>query len=112
MSVGHWPSRDICLELYPATISEEKIVPRFSNKTSWQSNQILNHYLVSNMAPVGRIDTDVKETEYAGDDAFAGRPRHGILATSDRREEAMGRNLEALPKGYFHSVRFIGSYCV
>lgn len=32
--------------------------------------------------------------------------------TTDRRAEAMGRDLEQLPPGYFYSARFIGSYCV
>lgn len=32
--------------------------------------------------------------------------------TSDRREQAMGKDVEQLPPGYFRSVRFIGSYCV
>lgn len=48
-------------------------------------------------------------------------PEHGnhdhqkespVLVTADRREEAMGRDVEALPSGYFRSARFIGSYCV
>lgn len=32
--------------------------------------------------------------------------------TTDRRAEAMGRDVEQLPPGYFYSSRFIGSYCV
>lgn len=32
--------------------------------------------------------------------------------TTDRRAEAMGRDVEELPSGYFYSARFIGSYCV
>ena len=31
---------------------------------------------------------------------------------TDRRPEAMGKDVEELPPGYFYSARFIGSYCV
>lgn len=37
---------------------------------------------------------------------------HPDEVTTDRRAEAMGRDLEQLPPGYFYSARFIGSYCV
>lgn len=36
--------------------------------------------------------------------------QNGVV--SDRRPEAMGRDVQELPSGYFYSAHFIGSYCV
>jgi hypothetical protein len=50
------------------------------------------------------------EENTAAMEAHSAPQDHG--PTSDRREQAMGRDVQELPAGYFTSVRFIGSYCV
>lgn len=50
------------------------------------------------------------EENTAAMEAHSAPQDHG--PTSDRREQAMGRDVQELPAGYFRSVRFIGSYCV
>ena len=64
------------------------------------------------MKPATTMQIEIKEAEHTGISAPTDMPSHGITATSDRREEAMGKDLEGLPKGYFCSIRFVGSYCV
>jgi hypothetical protein len=51
-------------------------------------------------------------TEHKESIAAMETPGHSDGVATDRRAEAMGRDLEQLPSGYFYSARFIGSYCV
>ena len=58
------------------------------------------------------IETMFDETEHRETTAVMDSPTQMVTISSDRREEAKGRGREALPSGYFYSIRFIGSYCV
>jgi hypothetical protein len=64
------------------------------------------------MPPTISKDGDVQEQQVSHIEASSDVDAIEKAIDSDRRPEAQGKDQAELPKGYFYSPSFIGSYCV